>query len=146
MREFFAVDSHSLIKQMTIPTHQIYRIAKGKSLVTLLLSTYPIHCTRRYSINGDEPRQQSQLFMFPSDHIVERLFSIFASERNVSWCQKKQKNHTSRQYKRFFRTITTQPRPFAYPKHLGQPLTFAYANGRKIKGTAYAIPCVTLRI
>jgi hypothetical protein len=76
---------------MTIPTHQRYRIAKGKSLVTLLLSTYPIRCTRRYSIKGDEPRQQSQLFMFPSDHIVERLFSIFASERNVSWCQKNRK-------------------------------------------------------
>ena len=31
---------------------------------------------QRYSINGDEPRQQSQLFMFPSDHIVERLFFL----------------------------------------------------------------------
>ena len=80
---------------MTIPSHQVYRIAKGKSLVTLLLSTYPIRCTRRYSIKGDEPRQQSQLFMFPSDHIVERLFSIFASERNVSWCQKTEKPYFS---------------------------------------------------
>lgn len=29
--------------------------------------------------------------MFPSDYIVERLFLFFASERNVSWCQKNRK-------------------------------------------------------